>query len=219
MDERMKGADGFKEKHTHMQELYDELVQKVGDLATENGELLAQCKQLERDNLRKNKDLDMIEEVRSENETLHESLVEAVDLVNSMSEQLSNFAKAHEASVQSYEEQISRLKDELMLTTNCEDASAVDDISAITSVTSFVEENEALLKQVVELKSDKAEAYETCHVLRREIDVLRMALNDARVTEQDEAAYSEPRKVTRLARIDESLEKEEEISSQGSNKC
>ncbi len=46
------------------------------------------------------------------------------------------------------------------------------------------DENDALMKQVAQLKSDEAEAYHNCHVLQREIDALRMVLNDARGVEE-----------------------------------
>lgn len=195
--ESMEKAEGNSDRDTSTKNVNDELVEKIGDLADTNGQLLAKCQKLERElqsqssslsssplhhltkelelcqmknveasttietlqvdnrNLRSslaNQGLDsslksedssvtaeavkqvledeednskkpteieheealaMIQTMQLENDTLHASMEEAVELATGMNVKMSNFVKTHEASSKEYEEKIKALKSEL----------------------------------------------------------------------------------------------------------
>jgi len=194
--ESLEKAESSDQSVTSTKNVNDELVEKIGDLADTNGQLLAKCQKLERElqsqsssssplhhltkelelcqmknveatttietlqvenrNLRSslaNQGLDsslksedssvtaeavkqvlddeeggnskkptdieheealaMIQAMQLENDTLHASMEEAVELATGMNVKMSNFVKTHEASSKEYEEKIKTLKSEL----------------------------------------------------------------------------------------------------------
>jgi len=196
--ESLEKAESSDQSVTSTKNVNDELVEKIGDLADTNGQLLAKCQRLERElqsqsslssssplhhltkelelcqmknieatttietlqvenrNLRSsltNQGLDsslksedssvtaeavkqvledeeggnskkptdieheealaMIQAMQLENDTLHASMEEAVELATGMNVKMSNFVKTHEASSKEYEEKIKTLKSEL----------------------------------------------------------------------------------------------------------
>lgn len=131
-----KKENEWREKHDRMQSLYDELVQHVGDLATENEELRANCQELEEGNGTRPEILATMEDVQAENKLLQQSMEEAMQLVEGMRSKMADFGQAHDI----------------------------------------------LQKKLIELKAEKDEAYQTCEVLQREIDLLRRM-------GQDESTY------------------------------
>jgi len=207
----------------------DELVEKIGDLADTNGQLLAKCQKLERElqsqsssssplhhltkelelcqmkiiettttietlqvenrnlrsslanqgldsslksedssvtaeavkqvledeeegNVKKPTDIEheealaMIQAMQLENDTLHASMEEAVELATGMNVKMSNFVKTHEASSKEYEEKIKTLKSELS-----EAQLSKDELS--TKLESLQNENKKLSNELEEANS------------------------------------------------------------------
>lgn len=145
----------------YWEEKYDELVQKVGDLSNDNGDLLAKVHRLEEDGAKHEENLAIMEEVQAENESLYQSMEEAMGLVSGMSNKLAEFSRMHEETVRNYEEKLTKLKGEL------------EGPSGGMARYTLERENRKLLAKVAELKAENEEGYQTCEILQREIDMLR----------------------------------------------
>ena len=132
----------WKEKHAQMEQLNEDLVERIEELADENGQLLTKCQLLrekEEDSVEAaknqeseiNEELDELrlenvalhgsmsrmklssDELKLENDELYQSVEEAMQLGNEMQQKMAAFFKTHEESVTEYERKIDTLKDEL----------------------------------------------------------------------------------------------------------
>lgn len=121
--------------------------------------------------------LETIEDMELENDALHQSMEEAMQLAQGMSEKMATFVQAHEETVKGYEEKLASLKSDLKKA-----ASSEEEVS--TAMHDLKEEIKTLQAQLKEVNDsrDKCEqgqedAQHRCHVLQQEIDQLRQALN------------------------------------------
>lgn len=204
-------VNDWKDRHEKMGQLYDELVTKVGELADENGHLIAKCKQLEEDEAKRDDELDTLEETKEENVMLHQSMEETMQLVREMNEKMASFVQVHESTVQGYEEKLTSLKEKLQSGENEEMLSMIPE-EELPTTTSHAprEKNEALIvelksqkQQIAELKAEKGEAYHLCGVFQHEIDMLRQALEDSNDESESVQYPTNDNDFTTLATIEE----------------
>ena len=80
-------VEDWKGKYAQMGQLYDVLVEKVGALAVENGDLQVKCQKLEEEDEKIKEELEGIQE---ECDVLHLSMEEAVQLASGMSKNMVN---------------------------------------------------------------------------------------------------------------------------------
>jgi len=165
----MKEADEWKEKQNSV---YDELVQKVGDLATENGELLSKCQQLEKENAKQLEKLALMEEVQAENSGFYQYVEELMGMTNRLNNKLVKSSRAHEESARCYEEELATLREELQLRRQDAASQEFPDMAH----RALERENKALRSRVTELETENDDGYRTFEALQREICMLRMAL-------------------------------------------
>eukprot|EP00579_Thalassiosira_antarctica_P021421 CAMPEP_0201960590 /NCGR_PEP_ID=MMETSP0904-20121228/7286_1 /ASSEMBLY_ACC=CAM_ASM_000553 /TAXON_ID=420261 /ORGANISM="Thalassiosira antarctica, Strain CCMP982" /LENGTH=329 /DNA_ID=CAMNT_0048506591 /DNA_START=36 /DNA_END=1025 /DNA_ORIENTATION=+ len=139
-------ADDWKDKYEQMGKLYDELVENIGGLADENGQLLIKCQQLEVDEKKYKEELAMMEDLQGENDALHQSMEEAMELATGMSEKMASFVQAHVMSVQGYEEKLASLNDKL-------NQAALPKEERSTALYALKEDNELLRTQFKEAEN------------------------------------------------------------------
>lgn len=93
---------------------FDLLVEKVEELADENGELVAKIQELEEEGRRDEEDLAAMGNAREECDVLRQSLEEAMEMATGMGDELARLARDHESTVDGYVEKVVDLKAELM---------------------------------------------------------------------------------------------------------
>ncbi len=145
----------------------NEPTETIRRLTRENGLLLAECRQLQsqRDEL-----LVLVEEMRIENDEINRSMDDAMQLMSGMRQKMAGCAREHERCGGDYETQLASMKDEI-------DRAALYRAELNASWSTRLEERKM---EEEKLKMENREAYQTCAVLQREIDMLHEALEESR---------------------------------------
>ena len=145
----------------------NEPTETISRLTRENGLLLAECRQLQsqRDEL-----LVLVEEMRIENDAINRSMDDAMQLMSGMRQKMAGCAREHERCGGDYETQLASMKDEI-------DRAALYRAELNASWSTRLEERKM---EEEKLKMENREAYQTCAVLQREIDMLHEALEESR---------------------------------------
>ncbi|KAL3783349.1 hypothetical protein ACHAW5_010891 [Stephanodiscus triporus] len=148
----------------------DELMEKISRLTHDNGRLRAKSRRLEEVESQRNELLDLVKELRAENDHIHQSMDDAMQFISEMRQKMAGFARDHEECVSGYETQLASLKDQID--------------QAVLSTAELRMSSSARLKEkreeVKKLKKETSEAYQMCEVLQREIDMLREALDESK---------------------------------------
>mmetsp|Transcript_16311 Transcript_16311/g.27844 ORF Transcript_16311/g.27844 Transcript_16311/m.27844 type:complete len:594 (-) Transcript_16311:38-1819(-) len=179
-------AQDWKGKYDKIQCLHDELVERVAKLAEENGQLVTQNERLEEEFERHKEDLAVLEDLQEENDALHESMEEAMDLAEAMNQKMANFVQVHNYTVREYEETLGKLAN-----TNELNRERSNDDGRSTAFRALEEENELLRAQFKEAESyfsqDNLKLKEVNaekEALREESDALRAKLDKAKEVEE-----------------------------------
>lgn len=129
--------------------------------------------------------LAMIEEMQAENDTLRQSMEEAVGLAGRMNDKMTNFVQSHEATVKNYEDTLNSLREELMQERISKEAWDKERIELSKELTMLKDENDKLNASVLEANSLVETAEECVGKLSNE----NKSLNDALATEKGAADY------------------------------
>jgi len=181
-------AQDWKGKYDKIQCLHDELVEQVAKLAEENGHLVTQNERLEQAHERHEEDLAVLEDLREENDALHESMEEAMDLAEAMNQKMASFVQVHNDTVQDYEEKLKKLAS----TNDRMNQERLSDDDLSTTLRALKEENELLRVQSREAESHftqedslKLQKINTgMDELREENEALRAKLDEAKEVEE-----------------------------------
>lgn len=144
-----------------LQQQNNDLVEKLGRLRSENGQLLAKRQCQEEEESQHVELFVLIEGLQAETDEIHE-------LVSGMSDKLVDLEQVHEDCAHIYETQLASLKDEIAA-------------SKEESNTQLSRKLKAQTEEVRKLKMESEEAYQTCDVFQQEIDVLYEALEERRL--------------------------------------
>mmetsp|Transcript_477 Transcript_477/g.882 ORF Transcript_477/g.882 Transcript_477/m.882 type:complete len:350 (-) Transcript_477:113-1162(-) len=106
--------DAWKGKYGQMGNLYDDLVEKVGDLSDENARLATKCQRLEESETRREEQSDELNCIREECEVLHRSMEEAMEMATGMSDGMAKMVTRHRSSAGEYERRLAELNGELL---------------------------------------------------------------------------------------------------------
>mmetsp|Transcript_5535 Transcript_5535/g.12067 ORF Transcript_5535/g.12067 Transcript_5535/m.12067 type:complete len:343 (+) Transcript_5535:170-1198(+) len=106
--------DTWKGKYGQMGNLYDDLVEKVGDLSDENAKLAMKCQRLEENEAQHKEELAQLDSVKEECEVLHQSMEEAMEMATGMSDGMAKMVKNHKSSVQDYQRRMVELNAKLL---------------------------------------------------------------------------------------------------------
>jgi hypothetical protein len=148
----------------------NELMEMIRRLTHENGLLLAKCQQLGEVESQRDELLVLVEELRVENDAINRSMDDAMQLMSGMRQKMAGCAREHVGCVRDYETQVASLKDEI-------DRAVLSRAELNTLWLTRLEERK---EEEEKLKKENREAYQTCEVLQREIDMLYEALEESR---------------------------------------
>ena len=148
----------------------NEPTETIRRLARGNGLLLAECRQLREFESQRDELLVLVEEMRIENDAINRSMDDAMQLMSGMRQKMAGCAREHEGCVGDYETQVASMKGEI-------DRAALYRAELNASWSTRLEERKM---EEEKLKMENREAYQTCEVLQREIDMLREALEELR---------------------------------------
>eukprot|EP00581_Thalassiosira_minuscula_P006908 CAMPEP_0183703564 /NCGR_PEP_ID=MMETSP0737-20130205/1268_1 /TAXON_ID=385413 /ORGANISM="Thalassiosira miniscula, Strain CCMP1093" /LENGTH=760 /DNA_ID=CAMNT_0025930343 /DNA_START=191 /DNA_END=2473 /DNA_ORIENTATION=- len=166
--------------------------------------------------LERNKALSVIIELEEENDALNRAMEDAMADVDNMNKKMASFAQVHEASVRGYEEKLSALKEELdqahlskeklevkvnamreefeVLQEALDKADQAEEYyeqELMGLIEAKEQECRRLMEDIEKAKRNQKEAYQTCEILQREIDYLRLKLKESpNGREQDEDTAS-----------------------------
>lgn len=102
-DDRNDGSDR-NQRHEN-----DELMGEMSRLTHDNGRLLARCRRLEEVESQRNELLDLVKELRAENDEIHRSMDDAMQFISEMRQKMAGFARDHDECVGGYETQLASL--------------------------------------------------------------------------------------------------------------
>lgn len=148
----------------------NEPTETIRRLARGNGLLLAECRQLREVESQRDELLVLVEEMRIENDAINRSMDDAMQLMSGMRQKMAGCAREHEGCVGDCETQVASMKGEI-------DRAALYRAELNASWSTRLEERKM---EEEKLKMENREAYQTCEVLQREIDMLREALEESR---------------------------------------
>lgn len=148
----------------------NEPTETIRRLARGNGLLLAECRQLREVESQRDELLVLVEEMRIENDAINRSMDDAMQLMSGMRQKMAGCAREHEGCVGDCETQVASMKGEI-------DRAALYMAELNASWSTRLEERKM---EEEKLKMENREAYQTCEVLQREIDMLREALEESR---------------------------------------
>jgi hypothetical protein len=148
----------------------NELMEKIRHLTHANGQLLAKCQKLGEVESQRDELLVLVEELRVENDAINRSMDEAMQLMSGMRQKMVGHAREQDECVRDYETQVANLMDEI-------DQAALSRAELNMSWSTRLEERK---EEVEKLRIENREAYQTCEVLQREIDMLYKALEESK---------------------------------------
>jgi hypothetical protein len=155
-------ANDTNDAHDRLRRRNDEIVEKIGRLTYENGQLLSSCRRHEEEGIERDDLRVFADELDGENEELRERM-------DNMCFKLDDFTKVHEECVRRYETKLTELKNEKN-----------------RAITSMEESNAKLSKKlrsktadVDKLMTENDAVYETCEALHNKIITLRKALDES----------------------------------------
>jgi hypothetical protein len=207
---------------------YMRMALKISELIEDNSKLQEKCQQLERDldesssrredghqknNLGASTDFGTSTgTLQLENEQLHLLMGEFVKNQHDMNAKTSNYIQIHEEKVNEYEQELATLREELYqaklskLALEEENMILKDTLEEASAQEEFYEDE---LADMATLRDDahkeKEEAYRTCSVLQREINLLRQQLSPGQMRLYEESSQS-------LNYIEEDCSSEDEFS-------
>jgi chromosome segregation ATPase len=150
-----------KDSHYQLQQQNDKLVEKLGRLMYENGQLRAKRQCQEEEESQHEELLVLVEDLQAEKDEIHE-------LMSKMSVKLVDLEQVHEDCTHSYETQLASLKDEVNQVA----------LSKEKMNTQLSRKLKAQTEERRKLKMESEEAYQTCEVFQQEIDALYEALEE-----------------------------------------
>jgi len=139
----------------------NDLIEKLAQLTNENGQLLAKQQHQEKKEPHHKDLIVLVEDLRAENNEINE-------LMSRMSDKLVDLKQVHEGCIQSYETQLSSLKDEINQV-----ILSKEEMNTQLSI----EHEEAHQMCEVLLQENKV-AYRMCGIFQQEIDMLYEALEE-----------------------------------------
>jgi hypothetical protein len=165
-DPPAQSADS-KYRHEQLRRQNCEILDKIGRLTYENGQLLAKCHIHEEDEYQYENLLVFAEELQEENDEIH-------DRMSGISDKLVDFTQAREDYIQCYEAQLASLKVEKNQA----------ELSKEELNTMLLGELKEQKEEVRKMKMANKEAYKTCEVMHQKIVLLHEALEESNASDE-----------------------------------
>ncbi len=174
-DPPAQSADS-KKRHDQLRRQNCEILDKIGRLTYENGQLLAKCRIHEKDEYQYENLLVLAEELQEENDNIH-------DRMSGISDKLVDFTQVHEDCIQCYEAQLASLKVE-------KNQAELSKEELNTMLLGKLKEQK---KDVRKMKMANKEGYKMCEVMHQKIVLLHEALEESNANDEIGSVENEAR--------------------------